>query len=363
MADPGIYTGKKGLNWQWSGTRDEFVTVSISDTVIELHDHRSNSRRVLPAPVLRRLQINTGKGNDVIHVKTREPLQQPFAVNIDAHGANKFIVGTSDPMVSLQVTHEPENLLVLPDDRAATYERYEPGIRRWNEANRCRDSWFKSIRRRLVYFFGRDLNFRLTPILTEKMKRFLAWLPGHTVPVAPPQNTYFTTPQHIAELNSMAHPGDILLRYQAGYPFDRYFVGVWQHAGFYLRRGRVIDAMGNGIYLRSMEAFAEADGLVLLRMSTATAGQLHQALAYAFEQIGKWYNVDFDDNISEQYCSGLIINAFKFAGILDAGYRHGESIHPDDLLQLPGLHLVWTNRPDLLKSSCKNALMELVCSN
>lgn len=363
MADPGIYTGTQGLSWQWAGTRDEFVTVSISDTVIELHDHRSNSRRVLPAPVLRRLQITTGKGKDVIHVKTNGPLQQPFSVHIDAHGADKFIVGTPDTMISMQVKHENKNLLVLPDDRAATYERYEPRIRQWNEANRCRDSWFKSIRRRLVYFFGRDLKFPSPPLLTEKMRRFSGWLPGHAVPAAPPQNKYFTTPQHVTQLNSIAHAGDILLRYQAGYPFDRYFVGVWQHAGFYLRRGLVIDAMGNGIYLRTMEAFAEADGLVLLRMSTATADQLHRALAYAFEQIGKWYNVDFDDNISEQYCSGLIVNALKFAGLLDAGYRHGESIHPDGLLQLPGLHLVWTNRPDLLKSSCKNPLTQLICSN
>jgi hypothetical protein len=353
MEEPRIYTGTNGMTCEWTGQKDENVTVSISDSFIEIQDNRSNRCRVLPAPTLRSLHITAGNGKDVIHVKTRERLQKAFNVQIDTRGGNKLIIGTQDPMVSVQVKHMEENVLVLPDNKTSTYERYEPKIRLWNEANRCRDGRWKSIKRRLVYFFGRDLKFQFPLLVNEKIKRYFGMLHLTGADSTILKNNYFTTREHMDELNAVARPGDILLRYQKGYPFDRYFVGVWQHAGLYLKNDQVIDAMGNGTYLRMMEEFGEADGIVLLRINEASAEQIHLALAYTFEQIGKWYNVDFDDNIEEQYCSGLIVNAWKFSGLLDAGYRHGELIYPDDLLKLPGIKIIWTNRPDLVKRSLK----------
>ena len=349
MEDPLVYTDKQGLSLKPAGPKDGNFTVSISGSVIEILDHLSNNQNLLPAPPSRKIHITTGGGNDIIHIISNGQLQEEFFVNIDAGGGNKLIVGTQDPMIKLQVEHADENDLILPDNLPGTYECYEKKIQQWNETNRNPDGLWKSIKRRLVYFFGRDLKFRRPFIFEERIRRGLCSLHLHKVDQAPLKNNYFTTRQQVDELEAIARPGDILLRYQDGYPFDRYFVGVWQHAGLYRKRGQVIDAMGNGTYLRTMDAFAEADGILLLRINGVSKEQVQQALAYAFEQIGKWYSVDFDDNIAEQYCSGLIVNAYKFAGVLEAGYRRGESIHPDDLLKLPGVEIIWTNRPDLLK--------------
>lgn len=349
MEDPLVYTDKQGLSLKPAGPKDGNFTVSISGSVIKILDHLSNNQNLLPVPPSRNIHITSGSGNDIIHIISNGNLQEAFFINIDAGGGNKLIIGTQDPMIKLQVDHADENDLVLPDSLPGTYERYEKKIKQWNETNRNPDGLWKSIKRRLVYFFGRDLKFRRPFIFEERIRRGLYSLLLHKEDKAPLKINYFTTPQQVEELEGIARPGDILLRYQDGYPFDRYFVGVWQHAGLYRKKGQVIDAMGNGTYLRTMDAFAEADGILLLRINSVSNQQAQQALAYAFEQIGKWYSVDFDDNIAEQYCSGLIVNAYKFAGVLEAGYRRGESIHPDDLLKLPGVEIIWTNRPDLLK--------------
>jgi cell wall-associated NlpC family hydrolase len=209
----------------------------------------------------------------------------------------------------------------------------------------------KKLKRKFVYFFGRDLRFK-RPLLPEKMIRKIMAMATPPPPGSDPDKVhYYSTRAHLDELDALARPGDILLRYQDGYLFDKYFVGTWQHAGLYLKKGKVIDAMGNGTYLRTLDQFGEADGIVLMRIRQLSRQQAHRALAYAFEQIGKSYSVDFNDDITEQYCSGLIVNAYKFAEVLPADYLRNKAIHPDDLLQLPRLEIIWTNRKDLLKKS------------
>lgn len=330
------------------------MTVSISEIAIEIKDHLSASVRVLPQNNYRTINIETGKGNDIIHIISKGILHAPYSVNIDAGGGHKLIIGSNDPMLQLQVNHADEEDLVLPDDRSETYEQYADKIQQWNESNRKEDGYFKSLKRKLVYFFGRDLQFRRPFAVEEKLKK---WFPlsnlGQT-DVFLAGYGYYTNREHLTMLESVAQPGDILLRYQDGYPFDKYFVGTWQHAGLYYRKGKVIDAMGNGTYLRTIEQFGEADGIVLLRIKQLSHEQVHRALSYSFEQIGKSYSVDFDDNTCEQYCSGLVINAYKYAGVLHPHYKKGEAIHPDDLLKLHDAEILWTNRPKLLKMSLKN---------
>lgn len=354
-----IHSKQVSMNMAGGGHHDDHITVALSDEGVEIKDHlKYTSSRFSPPPD-GCIHIDTGKGNDIIHIEVNGLLKRAFTVYIDASGGDKLIVGTRHPKVQLQVTHADEKDIVLPDDRESTYEHFAQRIRQWNECNRKGDGLFKKLKRRFIYFFGRDLRFK-RPFIVEKLIR--TWVApalsfsNHT---DPDKVHYYSSRTHLEELEALACPGDILLRYQDGYPFDRYFVGTWQHAGIYYKKGLVIDAMGNGTYLRTLEQFGEADGLVLMRIRDISRKQVHRALAYAFEQIGKSYSVDFNDNIAEQYCSGLIVNAYKFAGVLPTGFFSNKAIHPDDLLQLPNLKIIWTNRNDLLRQSMKRRREEI----
>lgn len=339
------------LHKQFSGIKDERLTISVSEQDIELLDHHDGSVKVYPHNAGRNFTLEPGTGNDIIHVVSKGDLNSPVSVNIEPKDGHKLIVGSPDPRLKLHVQHPGNGDLVIPDDSPVTYERYAGKIRQWNERNRKKDGILKSIKRKLVYLFGRDLRFRRPFLIEKKIMDWLSRINFFKAAAYPTGISYFTTREHLDKLEQIARPGDILLRYQDGYPFDKYFVGTWQHAGLYLKKGHVIDAMGNGTYLRTMDEFGEADGIVLVRIENMTDRQIQLALSYAFEQIGKSYSVDFDDNSTEQYCSGLVINACKYCGVLKAGYRQYESIHPDDLLTLPNSRILWTNRPDLVNKS------------
>lgn len=349
-----ILSKKVSLELNGGERKDDHITITISDDLVEIKDHLKNTCTRFAAPPGRRLHIDTGKGNDIIQVETKGHLKHPFTLYIDASGGDKLIIGTRNPRLQLQVIHADEHDIVLPDDQEYTYEHFARRICQWNESNRKGEGLLKKLKRKFVYFFGRDLRFK-RPFLPEKMIRKYMAKAIHLPPGSIPDKVhYYSTRAHLDELEALARPGDILLRYQDGYLFDKYFVGTWQHAGLYLKKGKVIDAMGNGTYLRTMDQFGEADGIVLMRIRQLSRHQAHRALAYAFEQIGKSYSVDFDDDITEQYCSGLIVNAYKFAEVLPADYLHNKAIHPDDLLQLPRLDIIWTNRKDLLKKSMRD---------
>jgi hypothetical protein len=349
-----LFTDDQKLQLRSENGEDENITVSISEATIEIQDHLSATVNVLPQNKHREISIEPGRGNDIIHIVSKGKLSTPFSVFIDAKGGHKLIVGSNDPMLQLQVNHANEEDLVLPDDDPETYERYAGKIQQWNESNRKEDGYFKGIKRKVVYFFGRDLQFKRPFAVEEKFKKWFPLINLGQTDIFLPGCSYYTSSEHLSNLEAIAKQGDILLRYQDGYPFDKYFVGTWQHAGLYYKKGKVIDAMGNGTYLRTIEQFGEADGIVLLRIKYLSDEQARRALCYAFEQIGKSYSVDFDDNTSEQYCSGLIINAYKYAGVLHSSYRKGGAIHPDDLLKLDDAEILWTNRPKLLKLSLKN---------
>lgn len=351
MEDRIIFSDTKKFYLQHSGRNDENITVAIGEKEIKIKDHLSHTIKVLSRNQHRKLSIDTGKGNDIFHIETKGHLSNHFSVDINAKEGHKLIIGTNDPMLLLKLNHEDNRNLVLPDNQPGTYEKYVEKIQRWNESNRKADGFIKSIKRKLVYFFGRDLKFRQPFSLKDKIKKLFFFILNSKVIIHPAETGYYTTGEHLKQLEAIARPGDILLRYQQGYLFDKYFVGTWQHAGLYYKKAKVIDAMGNGTYVRSIEQFAEADGMLLLRINDLTNDQINQAISYTFEQIGKSYSVDFNNNISEQYCSGLIINAYKYAGVLSTNYKRRAVVYPDDLLKIHNSTIIWTNRPDLLKRS------------
>lgn len=348
MEDCSFHSYNEPLHVQYSGRKDENITIAISENEIALQDHQEGSVTVFQHTPERNFTLETGKGNDIIHIVSKGDLLKPCSINIIKKEGHKFIIGSPDPMVHINLDHSNEQDLVLPDDQPATYEYYEKKIRQWNENNRKKDGLFKNIKRKLVYLFGRDLRFKRPFPFENRMRKWLNRVKLFKVDASTAATEYFTTREHIDQLEKIARPGDILLRYQEGYPFDKYLVGTWQHAGLYFKKGLVVDAMGNGTYLRTMNEFGKADGIVLIRIEHISERQVQLALSYAFEQIGKSYSVDFDDGFTEQYCSGLVVNAYKYSGTLGSGYMQHEAIHPDDLLRLPNSRILWTNRKDLL---------------
>lgn len=346
-----IRVGEQCLHINCTDKEEGHITLSISEKKIEVRDDLHHTVSSLAPSAGETLHIETGEGAGIVHLETNGPLSDPLTVQIDACSGDAMIVGTPDPKVELKVNARKSHCLVLPDDDEETYREYALRIKEWNEKHRKKDGWGKGLKRRLVYFFGRDLRFKRPLAIEKKLRQWVPLVNNESEDLGIP--FYYTTRANLDELESLARPGDILLRYQDGYPLDRFFVGTWQHAGLYWKKGYVIDAMGPGTYLRTLDQFGESDGIALLRLSGTTETETHRALSYAFEQIGKYYSVDFDEHTSEQYCSGLVVNAYIFAGRLPVGYGHHATIRPDDLLQLPGVEVIWTNRDDLLQRSRK----------
>lgn len=322
-------------------------TVFIRDT----HTHKVQSFKLPGAND--EMEINTGSGNDVIHIFCTNTLSKPVSVHINVKGKGKMVTACNDPFLHVSFNLSRESDLYLRGDDPVTYESNIEAIRKWNERNRKVDGLLKRIKRKMVYFFGRDMKIRKPFFICngfwKKRNR------NQTADESANQEYpgYFTTTYHLAELESLAAPADILLRYQDGYPFDRFFVGTWQHAAIYYGQAKVIDAMGNGTYMRTLSQFAEADGIVLLRIEGISQKESNKVLAYALEQVGKSYSVDFNDSVCEQYCSGLVIHALQYAGIMRNDYFRNHAVHPDDLLKLEKMKVVWTNRSDLLKASLR----------
>lgn len=329
------------------------ISVAISDQTVHICDNNTGVFHTYKSNIESKLYIYTSKGRDTIHIKTDHPLTKPFIVSVETCGSGKLVTSVYDPLLKVNL-HPLRNVdLFIPAADASSYEHHISSIKKWNEDNRKADGFIKRIKRKIVYFFGRDLKLRKPSAYWEEIKTTLFEnnrKKDKSIYIKP---YYSTSESDLRMLESLAMPADILLRYQEGYPLDKYFVGTWQHAAIYYRNGKLIDAMGNGTYMRTLTQFGEADGILLLRINGISPVEADKALTYAFEQVGKSYSVDFDDCTDEEYCSGLIIHALQFAGVLSKHQFKGHSVKPDDLLRLDRIQVIWTNRTDLLQISLR----------
>lgn len=150
------------------------------------------------------------------------------------------------------------------------------------------------------------------------------------------------------QLNALLSPGDILL-VRKEYALTNYFLpGYWPHTALYLGNvprlteagldrnpsiaprwsrfvdcsapdeGRVIEAMKDGVHIRSMDSPYRSDSILVLRPNLSEE-EIHLAIARALHHEGKEYDFSFDFTVSSRLvCTEVIYRAYD--GVNDISF-------------------------------------------
>ncbi len=200
--------------------------------------------------------------------------------------------------------------------------------------------------------------FRLQKILSETAST-ISLKPSHQ-PGLPPQIS--------EELGDIILPGDILVT-RKEYALTNYFLpGHWPHAALYLGKveelesshfqdaapmqprwerfktldlsvqGRVLEALKDGVWLRSVLSPFASDSLVVMRPTLEPSAVL-QALGSAVVHDGKPYDFDFDFTQSERLvCTEVVYRTYDGVGGIEftLNRRAGRmTLSATDLLRMP----------------------------
>ena len=175
-------------------------------------------------------------------------------------------------------------------------------------------------------------------------------------------------PEEIVQaLRALLEPGDVLLT-RKEFALTNYFLpGYWPHAALYLgsvdelqERGldgdeqvrmrwtrlvacdtqeprRVLEAMKDGVLIRSLKSPCGADSLIVLR-PRLSASQINKALSRGIFHEGKQYDFDFDFSRSDRLvCTEVVYRAYDGVGGMQLPLvsRAGRlTLSAEDLLQL-----------------------------
>jgi hypothetical protein len=184
----------------------------------------------------------------------------------------------------------------------------------------------------------RDLLFRAMYGLQKAVSRLLSEMymqPGHR-PALPPAI--------VAQLRPQLCPGDVLIT-RKEFAVTNYFLpGFWPHAALYLgheselqaskvaedfmflswlpmfracgpaEEGRVLEALKDGVRLRSVAQPLSCDAIVLVRPKL-TKDQISCALARGFHFVGRPYDFDFDFSRSDRMvCTEVVYRSYEGVG-------------------------------------------------
>ncbi|MBN8550658.1 MAG: hypothetical protein J0M12_15185 [Deltaproteobacteria bacterium] len=250
---------------------------------------------------------------------------------------------------SVQLERQTPKALILKGSSPDEIAQEDARISEFHSEIQRPKSWFERAQAAFLRFVGRDskLGFYSWAEFGENVMQLCEGrtLGGLIARFLVKRRQADIDRQDLEKIKQVLQPGDILLRYQKGFPLDPFFVGIWQHAGACVdSKATIVDALSEGVGRRSLERFAHADAVVVLR-PYFWGDQKSEFLNYLQLQVGKAYNYNFNSRTVEHYCSGLVYHALAHAGMAP---KTNELIHPDRLLSLPGLAVVWTNRADLV---------------
>ena len=325
-----------------TGKKDDNITVKVNADNVEIKDNVTHESSTLNKP--KKVSLLTEGGNDVINVNLPPGKAKGLPkIDIFPGDGNDFVMGEGRCVK----VYKEKGDLVLPSGDRKTLEKNVDKIKEFNNSIKEEESTLHKAKRSGVYLVGRDSKLPSAAGVYDSAK----YLKGGEVikaldRLSASRQEFSITPEQIADIKSKVQPGDIMLRFQKGYPIDKLTVGHWQHAGIYEADGNVVDSMGVGVDRRPIEKFLEADQVIVLRMKGKKPEDIDKALEYALTQVGKGYNIEFDNTTKEQYCSGLVKNALEYAGVIPIDFFGQKIVKPDMLQTLPGLEVVWNNRPD-----------------
>ncbi|MDP7254816.1 MAG: YiiX/YebB-like N1pC/P60 family cysteine hydrolase [Planctomycetota bacterium] len=150
--------------------------------------------------------------------------------------------------------------------------------------------------------------------------------------------------ERIAEFREVMQPGDVLVT-RREFALTNYFLpGYWPHAALYMGRmeelesmqlqdhesvrerwerlagldetedGRVLEALKDGVWLRTVHSPFSADALAIVRPKLAR-GEVASALARGVAHDGKAYDFDFDFTRSDRMvCTEVVYRSFEGVG-------------------------------------------------
>lgn len=100
---------------------------------------------------------------------------------------------------------------------------------------------------------------------------------------------------------------------------------VVTHALIYVGRRTFVHSIADGVETVGLhDVYSEYDTMVILRPDPSHKHTIEKAVSYAFAQIGKPYDFDFEKDAEKFYCSELVYYAFKHADF-DLGISKNDS--------------------------------------
>ncbi len=116
------------------------------------------------------------------------------------------------------------------------------------------------------------------------------------------------------ELLGLLQPGDVLVT-RKDHSLTNYFLpGYWPHAALYIGEGKVIEALADGVRLRSVDSPFAVDAIAAIRPLLA-AEQVDEALQRAHTHIGKPYDFDFDFTRADRMvCTEVVYRSYEGIG-------------------------------------------------
>ena len=116
------------------------------------------------------------------------------------------------------------------------------------------------------------------------------------------------------ELLQVLQPGDVLVT-RKEHSFTNYFLpGYWPHAALYIGAGQVIEALADGVRLRSVESPFSVDALAAIR-PRLSADQVQEAIQRAHTHVGKPYDFDFDFTRADRLvCTEVVYRSYEGIG-------------------------------------------------
>jgi hypothetical protein len=116
------------------------------------------------------------------------------------------------------------------------------------------------------------------------------------------------------EILKEAQPGDIFITRKEHQMTNYFLPGYWPHALLYLGDGKVLEALKDGVKVRSIDSAFSVDSIVILRPET-NQKEISEAIERGLKHQGKPYDFDFDFKRSDRLvCTEVIYRSYDGIG-------------------------------------------------
>jgi hypothetical protein len=133
---------------------------------------------------------------------------------------------------------------------------------------------------------------------------------------------YCCSGETAALFRTRLQPGMVILTHKK-YELSSVFIpGYWTHSALVLSSGSILEAVGNGVCVKTTDAFfAEIDDFIVLKPKFCKKSDLKHIWRQATNFIGLPYSFDFSNTSEKVYCSGLICQVF-IRVLTETGHLH-----------------------------------------